>query len=84
MEKRGSFVRKRTFWFLVVLAEIGVLAYMLSKYKELEYAIFLVQGQNASRYAELHQDWLQLAGAIILVMLVLPISGYYLKRNWKK
>jgi hypothetical protein len=77
-------VRKRTFWLLAVLVELGVLTYMLSKYKELEYAIFMVQGQNASRYAELHQDWIQLSGAIILVMLVLPISGYYLKRNWSK
>lgn len=77
-------MRKRTFWLLALLGELGVLTFMLSKYKQIEYNIYMVQGQNAERYAELHAEWIQLAGAIILIMLVLPITGYYLKRNWKK
>ncbi|PWK11478.1 hypothetical protein [Tumebacillus permanentifrigoris] len=69
---------------LALFAELGLLGWLYSRYHQLEQDILMVQGQNQLRYAELHADWLKLAGGIILVVMVAVGTGYALWKNWRK
>lgn len=69
---------------LAVFAELGLLGWLYSRYHQLEQDILMVQGQNQIRYAELHADWLKLAGGIILVVMLLGGTGAVLWKNWRK
>jgi hypothetical protein len=75
---------KRLLLSLALIAEAGVLFYMYSRYSQLEQDILMVQGQFLSRYADLHAQWVQVGGGIILVMLILPFTLYFLIRTFKR
>ena len=75
---------KRLLLILALLAEGGVLYAMYSRYSQLEEDILMVQGQHLERYADLHAQWVQVGGGIILVMLILPFTLYFLIRTYKR
>lgn len=75
---------KRLLLSLALIAEAGVLYCMYSRYSQLEQDILMVQGQLLSRYADLHAQWVQVGGGIILVMLILPFTLYFLIRTFKR
>lgn len=70
-------------WFLsvAVLAELAAIYGLYQKYRDIEAKILLVQGQFPERYANLHAEWLQVAGGIVLVTLLLPFTVYVLVRK---
>lgn len=73
-------------WFLItaIIAEVAILTGLYRQYKDIEDKILMVQGQFPVRYANLHAEWLQVAGGLILVGLLLPFTIYVLARNWKR
>ncbi|ASS75959.1 hypothetical protein CIG75_13990 [Tumebacillus algifaecis] len=77
-------MKKRLFWSIALLAELTVLVVLYRLYKDVEWRIFLVQGQEAYRYAELHQEWLAYAGAMVLVGISLPFTIYFLTSTFRK
>jgi hypothetical protein len=77
-------VKKRVWLILVVVVELFILVWMFRLYGEVEQKILNVQGQFAYRYEDLHQQWLQVAGALVLVGLSLPFTLWVLVRSWSK
>jgi hypothetical protein len=77
-------MKRRLLWSAALIAELFVLYAMYSQYEDVKQRILNVQGQFAERYADLHQEWLQVSGAIVLVMLILPFTLYYLVRSFRK
>lgn len=71
-------MKKRFFWGGALVGELALLVVLYRMYKDVEWKIFLVQGQQAERYAELHQEWLAYAGGMVLVGLALPFTIYFL------
>ena len=77
-------MKRRIFWIAALAVEIWVLIVMYGKYADVQQRILNVQGQFAERYADLHQEWLQMAGALVLVALILPFTMYYLWQSFRK
>jgi hypothetical protein len=77
-------LKKRLFWSVAVLGELTLLAILYRMYKDVEWRIFLVQGQQAERYADLHQEWLAYAGGMVLFGLALPFTIYFLFGTFRK
>ncbi|TCP52824.1 hypothetical protein EV586_10767 [Tumebacillus sp. BK434] len=73
-----SAVKKRLFWSVALVVEVVLLVILYGQYKDVEWRIFLVQGQQAYRYAELHQEWLAYSGGMVLIGLALPFTVYFL------
>ncbi|ARU62200.1 hypothetical protein CBW65_15190 [Tumebacillus avium] len=71
-------MKKGLFWGAALLVEVVLLVILYMRYKDVEWRIFLVQGQQAYRYAELHQEWLAYSGGMVLIGLALPFTVYFL------
>lgn len=76
--------KRRGFLITAIIAELFIISGLYDKYKDIENKILMVQGQFPYRYANLHQSWLQVAGGLILVGILLPVTIYTLVRNWKR
>jgi hypothetical protein len=77
-------LRKKYLWLLAMMAEVTALVVLYSFYHEVEANILNVQGQFQERYADLHRQWIGLAGGIVLVMLILPFTVFALVREWRQ
>lgn len=77
-------MKRRLFWIAALAVEVWVLVVMYGRYADVQQRILNVQGQFTERYADLHQEWLQMAGALVLVALILPFTLYYLVQSFRK
>ncbi|KEO82520.1 hypothetical protein [Tumebacillus flagellatus] len=75
---------KRINLLLALVAELGILGWLYSLYHQVEQDILMVQGQYQERYADLHSQWLKLAGGIMLVSGLAIVTAYVLVRNWRR
>ncbi|MBL0388157.1 hypothetical protein JJB07_16185 [Tumebacillus sp. ITR2] len=75
---------KRISLLLALVAELGLLGWLYSRYHQIEQDILMVQGQFQDRYADLHSQWLKLAGGIMLVAFAALVTAYVLVRNWRR